>query len=401
MPLSTVPVQYKAKTLSEYAFRRDRRTPAFTPVDSYRFSGETSFKSLGEATDSFLQSDAYGNRRQSFRVLSENTPPQTTIMGAIRYLLLIDRGMTDQTPVKERAEVIGKRSFNLTKPQNQMGIIQRISAVCLTGYGQGQKVLCVPAPEDNQYDAADQGTYLPMTAENDYDPKKEPRKGYFAYSIHEEEEILRVNAENAIAWRASKAFFKKYDQAAFQIPKDNYRPGPDEGHYHLQERCRLRDAALEPKMPCPQSAYLKGPAFCAIVDMQEPLNHPEKRVFLSLGAKESIFQVSVQSCDIDLNKLKPPICANDMHRVALVSPARLPNYWREKYGLTRALLTTRTVRCASSDDNFRMSLEPQRYTYADTGSVFYFSDSVKRDAFAKELEESNLRTCGFNQSICY
>jgi hypothetical protein len=372
----------------------------FTPVDSYRFSGETSFKPLYGKTDSFLQNDKYSGRRQSFRVLTETVPPQTTVMGAIRHYLLCDRSVRDP---QQMAELIGEGSFDLARPQDQMGVIERISAVCLSGWREGKQVLCAPAPEDNQHGAADQGRYLPMIDDGQrhevYNPKKAPRRGYFAFSLTGD--VLHITQDYPI-WQPDTAFFAKYDQPAFQKPKDGGQPKEGEGHYHLQQRCRLRDAVIEPRhAPQPNyvPAYLENPAFGVVVNLSEALIHPEQQRFLSLGAKESLFHVRAERCEIDLRKAVTPRLAHPMLRVALLSPARLPEAWRGD--CVRALLTTRTVRAAVSDAGFRLQLTQQRYTYADTGSVFCFDGAEKRDAFIRELEKSNLRTCGFNQYISY
>ena len=77
----------------------------FYPIDSFAFSGESSAQSK-QKDDAFLADDRYSTRRQSFLVTTENTPPQTSVMGAVRYWLLQQNGLLGGKLDVERSKQI-------------------------------------------------------------------------------------------------------------------------------------------------------------------------------------------------------------------------------------------------------------------------------------------------------
>lgn len=384
---------------------------SFRPVDSFTFSGEMSMqtkKRNAKAVDDYLSNDQYADRRQSFLVKTENMPPQTSIMGAIRYWLLRQEGIVKEngqsTCVEQKVwdELIGAQSFNPANPCGPMGIIEGISPVCIKGNIANAPVLCVPAPADNLYETADQGQYQPMHV-GDYDPKESDRTGFFLYPLAKKDDKLQIETDCAEQWKSQSAFFATQLRPAFHVPEDG-SPREGDGDYHMQERCFLKDLNLACK---DGSACLCDPAFGVIVTLKREPKGALAARFVNLGGRGSQFRVTAERCSIELEKLKPPACirqdAKNDYRLSLLSPAQLPEDWRSTAGLKMAFLSTRALRCSVSEimDPAKLKLIPERLRFAQTGSVFVFESAEQRENFRKKLNQSSLRICGFNQTMCY
>lgn len=90
-----------------------------TPMGDFFFGGE-SFADKG-AQNFYFQT-------------SENMPQQTSLLGLLRYQLLLQNGMTSkngQFPSLEKALFVGGRSFDPAQPQ-PFGVIDRLSPVFIT-----------------------------------------------------------------------------------------------------------------------------------------------------------------------------------------------------------------------------------------------------------------------------
>jgi len=365
----------------------------FTPVDTFTFSGETSVQTKGsKVNQAFFSEDRYYGRRQSFLVNTEMMPPQTTVMGAVRHFLLMDRGAT----FKNGAGIIGSGSFNPAAPSEEMGEIESISCVCVTGKDGNQRMLCIPAPNDNAYGAADKNLYQPMGID-EYNPKEFYRHGFLQYKLFQENDVWTCSTE-AYRWAGQDAFFAVSTRAAFAIPEMG-KPERDEGNFHMQQRCQLRDVRLNH-----EKAVLAEPAFCVVVALNKELDHASESRMMSLGGRGSMFAVKAEPCQIDINSVSVHTGVekerNDF-RLSLTSPARLPKGWHEAKGLKHAFVSTRPVRSAVTDADMKLKLIEQRLTFADTGSVFIFEHAESRETFRQMLSDSKLTVCGFNQTIKY
>lgn len=385
----------------------------FYPIDSFAFSGESSARSR-QKNDSFLADDDYSSRRQSFFVTTENTPPQTSVMGAVRYWLLGKNGLIGGTPdTARRDEIIGRNSFDIASPSCDMGWIESVSPVFLTGEDEQENLLlCLPAPRDNLHAYAELGRYQPMRS-TEYDAKTGLRSGYFLYPLKNENGRHALQAHAATGWRGEQCFFKKNKFPSYAIPRDASGQEGD-SNYHMQERCVLRDAAYGPAEGC-----LLHPAFSVIVTLKKEIKAAEEAAsFLRIGSRGSQFRTVVSPCNISLTGLQPPAGRRSTgdYRLALLAPAQLPPDWRgsplaqqadekrENAGLRQAFLSVRPIRCARTEwDGGRHSLmlNSKRLYFADTGSVLVFDTEEKRDAFKRRLAASPLTICGFNQTMAY
>ena len=96
----------------------------FTPSEPYFFGNEKTFR--------FPDTNIAGQFDNPYFIRSESLPAQTTLFGAIRYLLLNDRDPAFESYPENYEQRIGKDSFRITdtKPQS-FGIISGISPVFL------------------------------------------------------------------------------------------------------------------------------------------------------------------------------------------------------------------------------------------------------------------------------
>ena len=83
-----------------------------TPVDSFFFGGEK--HDNNEKANYFVEFNCY--------------PQQTTILGFLRYLLLIENDLIGTDEIKTKGEpIIGKESFDYTNTNQSFGRIKSIS----------------------------------------------------------------------------------------------------------------------------------------------------------------------------------------------------------------------------------------------------------------------------------
>lgn len=334
---------------------------SFRPMDSFSFSGETSARTRG-VTDDFFANAPNASRRQSFRVDTDLTPPQTTVLGAVRRMLF---GRYD----------IGPATFNIGRTDEQpMGVIQGLSAVFLMGQSdQGQPVVCIPAPAGVMKDDG----YQPAAPEA-YRAKAGTEAGFLCYE---------GGLTGQPQWRAEKSFFKTYEQAAIHIGDGAKADG-----YHLQRKCRLTNTPLTDLR------------FCVIAEVDDAVQ-PVPPMLLALGGKDSRFQCTMEATALNLAEVNAGCYPQGKQYwcLSLLSAACLPEGWRDADGLAQAFVTRRDMRCALADKDkgYAMQLIDQKLVLADKGSAFLFDSAAARDAFAKAIRADHRRLCGLNQVLLY
>lgn len=353
------------------------------------FSGETSLQSPKNKVKGFLSEDPLSRKREAFIVTSEKLPPQTTIMGAIRYLLLQHSGFKLGTP--EAESLIGKNTFRLEEPED-MGIIKEIGPVMITGNigDEKSRLFLLPAPLDHQENNNSSSQYTPREK---YNPKDSEYQGFMAW--YEEGDSA---ARHQNCCYPEDFLFITYKQALHATTEEGTQR--DDKSFHMQERVRLIDKKLAPR----GKGLLSNPAFCVEVDLDDK-NQKELissldqlKTFVSLGGRESTFKVEIEKFPIILkfNENKP-----ESKKFYLLSPTWLPEDWRNKYGLEMAYLNKRRLRGAKSEitgDKVSLKLNSNRFIFADAGSVFIFREHNEMEKFRNKIEENKLRIGGFNRT---
>ncbi|MBQ3087442.1 MAG: hypothetical protein IJC45_08910 [Clostridia bacterium] len=96
----------------------------FTPEEPYFFGNEKSFTYPGQKNGG-----QFGNR---YYIKSEQMPSQSTLFGALRYLLIPDKKYNYDYNKSELEATIGASSFNIASPEKQaFGVIEKMSPVFL------------------------------------------------------------------------------------------------------------------------------------------------------------------------------------------------------------------------------------------------------------------------------
>lgn len=102
----------------------DKYLVTFTPKEPYFFGNEKSFiypKSKGNGQ--------FGNK---YYIKSELSPSQSTLLGAVRYLMIPEKKQDRSAYVKTDLDaLIGPASFNPEDPEQEFGKIQKISPIFL------------------------------------------------------------------------------------------------------------------------------------------------------------------------------------------------------------------------------------------------------------------------------
>jgi len=343
---------------------------SFTPLDTFSFSGENSARTKG-ITDTFLSQAHNATRRQSFRVETDEMPPQTTMMGAIRRIFYgTDIG-------------IGAKSFNIANDSYQdMGDILSLSAVFLKGKNdKGEEVYCLPAPFgimkcENAVEG--QSSFIPMQPDL-FDPKSEKLKGFFVFK--------KDNLEEAPEWHAVDEFVMCFEQPVVHIGDNCKADG-----YHLQCKC------------CFKTDTFSDLSFCVMVTLKKQPKQTIHPMLISLGSRDGRFMAETEKTSFSPEAFSDKLIwkgDQDFWCASLLSASLLPENWREFEGLKQAFVETRNMRCALSNANFSLQLISEKMVFADVGSVFLFDSESHRNSFVNAIQANERRICGLNQVLSY
>lgn len=113
----------------------------FKPSGKYFFGNEKGFDFNGKNDTYFIRSD--------------RLPLQTTVFGALRFLLLPEKGFE---AAKKYADIIGAKSFNIEAEGQSFGVIKGISPVFLVNNDEW----FIPTPFDHD-ESTDGDVYTPFT----------------------------------------------------------------------------------------------------------------------------------------------------------------------------------------------------------------------------------------------
>ena len=113
----------------------------FTPQEPWFFGNEKGFRFPGQTNGG-----AYSN---SYFIKSEPMPSQSTILGALRYLLIPNKKPIqkyNEDDIKENTECVGSASFDPDKENQTFGKIKKISPVFIVRKGE----TLIPCPYDHR-----------------------------------------------------------------------------------------------------------------------------------------------------------------------------------------------------------------------------------------------------------
>ena len=351
----------------------------FRPLDSYAFSGESAILQKG---DMFTDGLTYAKKRAGNDVKSDPFPPQTTVLGAVRYLLLNRAGLLN---VKNQAvkDLIGEHSYQVDQNETQMGIIQGISPVCVHAIRDGHPVLLVPGPLDAADKNGANGIHWNGERLEGYNAKDPPPENFVV--VPYEKSPQPVAALERIP----------QNELMVEIEQANVRYQPEqrlargEGDFRTQHRCTFA-----------RRLGFSQFAFAVIVTLDEKTPKPHQAM-LSMGARNSNFHATMQPVEMAFDTLFQQ--EENATRLYLPSASFLPEDWNSK--AKRAILYPEHVRCCTTDymgKGIRLKLSDMRYALACKGALFFFDSSEACGAFQTDLNGMrSYALAGFNHALRY
>lgn len=396
--------------MSKYLFK-------FTPAEPYFFGSEKTFDHPDIDTDGSVKSAKI--QQSLYFVRSEDTPSQTTVLGALRLALLLDNGRSavNFSPLSEREKaLVGPASFKPDMPAGAgFGCIRSVSPVFITS-ADGRRL--IPVPFDNK---AASGVYEPfkeygsMTTMDDkklyaadFDPKADRAGGFMDAETGRLEMDVILSGEQIGINRAkdSDAFFKR-KMKTLDSKKGYSFAVICELDCKADREGRLRNAADMP----------------AGVEEYDWLNCPPLLRTAYLGQGRSAFSMEITKLadDDDVacavgkllasahknTKIDEPHCLVYCLGDAFVAPVQPANGGVQpgKYDkVLFAAVDTREYRAMETTVNAsnRLQLKKDRskmYRLLKAGSILIFKDKASAKEWQERYSFAPAEAIGFNQFV--
>lgn len=370
-----------------------------TPIDSYAFSGESSFLNPGETK----------TRRSSYHVDSELLPPQTTVLGTLRRCLLEwnklfrDDKQYSEHEKEEMKKLIGAQPFQIDSMKFELGAIKGISCLFLTQRtqdeeGREKEHWLFPIPKNaKQNEKAMQYKAMPWDRQKmedneislkGYDVKEYLASGFVAVPFSRYDalpaagvEAVFANGLKTSALIPQHDIFISYQQSAVRKVEDDKEKG-----YRLHERVVFN-----------RNNGKFAFAVLAEID-EEKLMEGTWPLVVSMGARGSLFEVQAtpvrQAAPEEKTALPQKECC-----IAVLSPLALPDDWRDKVAF--AIISKQKIRQMVPIPNSSYAYQHDttlRY-FAAPGSVLYLK-AEDAQAFLDEVHQNEyLYKAGFNHMI--
>ncbi|MBK6914995.1 MAG: hypothetical protein IPH11_15540 [Ignavibacteriales bacterium] len=353
-----------------------------TPHDRFFFGGETTFGE-GDIKNYFVKSNHY--------------PQQTSLLGLIRYQLLLKNGLMKNDKIADKAKaetLIGKESFKLDNGFN-FEAIKSLSPVFITD----GNLHLFPANREYQwyFDKETKAEVKEMRQISFhingkcslYDKIPELLK----YDAKEELPDLLVD-KNKKLYRYSQVF-KEYKQVG--IRKD-YKGKTQDDAYYIQIFYKI----------------MKGYSFASIVELDDNFIFDQKEIRVNfsseaivfLGAEQSKFRMDVTETKKDFDQLLPDYEKSDNSaKVVLVSDAYLPtnDILNESDFAITDIVDFRSLETSVNDTENYSAFDRKKiktnvvwksgkYNFFKKGSVF-FGDT---NTISKKLNNDDLQKIGYN-----
>ncbi len=359
-------------------------------LDSYFFGQETKYRKRNKkfVTDYFQRSAYF--------------PQQTTILGMLRYYLLMIKGQIPITDKIIAEEQIGANSFEYDNRSQTFGKIEKISPIYI-------------------YDDVCDHFYLPNPLDvikNDFELKNLKLTGQ-----KDSEKILpKTNLHNG-----SSPYFENYYEKTglsdFLINIKNHKShlfytcdSNDENSPFIEEErigiTKGKDGQTQENAFYKQIVYKMGKGFYYAfnVEFSEEIKNLNSLKTVVMGAEKSPFSIEFKPIDKNIEdeiKFSP----HNSPKVVLISDA----YYAEDPYKTSIFAVAQTkpfrylktsVKNTQNYSHFDFKKNQcvvsrsDRLNLLKRGSVFYFDTNEKADAFKKALEEyANFYKIGYNHSV--
>lgn len=253
----------------------------FTPQDAYFFGNEKTF-----VAKDWTNNSGFNNK---YYIKSEKLPSQSTMLGAVRYLMIPDKKSDFSYNHGDLDEIIGPESFNPEKNEQTFGVIEGISPIYL--YNNQSNVFLIPTPlvhsvkRENPEKDENGNTVKPKRIKNEvyspfqeyktYKTSKSDKEHYYADDF----ETKDGTAESFVALDGNNTIYS-YDD----LFTTTMRVGID--------RNKKDDAFFKKDYVILKNDY----CFAIYLTLKDSAKNPENSV-IYLGQNKSAFTVTVESVD--------------------------------------------------------------------------------------------------------
>jgi len=325
-----------------------------TPQEPWFFGGERVFS----------HPDSVRKGAPKYFIRSNDTPSQTTLFGALRYLL---HGTKDWEP----DENVGLNSYHLTGPKQKFGLIKGISPLYLMS---SEEDFYIPAPMDHK------------NGEPTYTPYKD--KDYDEYTTNHDKRWYPVNYDGKntfdggwLCLTDSKVYtelFQSVEQIGIDVRESAF----------FKRECkqfkRYEETPDGKRVPLKPLCF----AFFADIDIKEPF--APQLVFLGQGRR-----AFTATCE---EKEEPDVLPVFRHNIAYAQSPIYVNDMHALYGCCE-FISAKPLRFRKFTTNYdsgkRYTLDKLSQLIAP-GSVFRLHDQKK---FKNMIENGQAQIAGFNQVI--
>lgn len=343
----------------------------FTPSGSYFFGNEKTF--------------AYdGKPNEIYYISSENTPLQSTLFGALRFMLLPEKGF-DKLGKTINTDAIGHESFNIESTNQNFGTIKKMSAIFIC---KGDE-LFIPTPLD--HNVAAQKEEQKLKGENAtvyYTPMKEYKDDM-----------------SVLGGSSQTLYLQDYDAKCGLT--SSYMSVDDR---HLETDLFKSDIRIGINRKNTKDGFFKkeykslkpGFSFCVFAEIDNACLENKSHI-VSLGQGKVPFAVTFKKSANSMydvyNKIKESICdvRNTRKAIYCLSDVLVSDNLYE--GMALSIVVTRDYRSfrTTSDKKFNKSGTLHRLVKA--GSIFIPASNTDDDRFTKDGRQKNAEKIGLNTTI--
>lgn len=345
------------------------------PLDTFFFSQESKYRKKRGETE--VEADYYQQ--------SAYFPQQTTLLGMLRYYVLLKNNQIPITEKTKAEQLIGTNSFDATAKRTY-GDIKNLSAVFITDkdnnfYFKNPKDLILKDNKPTYLTKEDSNFKSNLSKEMLFFSNYVEKEGLDSFLINSEENILNFDFDK----ETEKGVFVKNEKVGI---KKNEKGETDDKAFYKQVFYSLN----------------KGYSFGIIAEID---NMEEHKGFVSMGAEKSPFEISFEKINTNIED-KLTLKDTNNPKIVLLSDAYISNYDTNDFQF--AISDTKTFRFLKTEvkeGKEYYSSNPlkkgeitrsKKLSLITRGSVFYFKDELQMNTFSEKLnKETNFVQIGYNQ----
>jgi len=342
-----------------------------TPIDAYFFGGEKHSKNMknssGFEMDYFVQSELY--------------PQQTTLLGVLRYYLLLQKGLLNphkNEKTNEANELIGKESFSYGYNEDVVQNFEKIKKVSPLYFHKHDFYF---KNKSQKYIIAPFGNEFLLTREygnfklDGYDAKK----GY---------QRALMNIQDNSTMKFFKDPDNKDDEEFIFIPHDivgnkkgDKGKAEDDGFYK-------------------QTLYKLNKGWSFIFEAEINCDMKDDWQFLTFGAEKQLFSFEISPIE-EFTELALKLAEKLLPAIFCISDSFVAEtIWEHTAFAVNENASFRNLQSSNNSKNYSSFSSgykrSKRYNLLKRGSVLFFETDDKRNAAKRLFKNTNAENIGFN-----